>query len=78
MDWKKIFPLSLKAADNVTNFILVLLAYIIVPAIVAFVFGLLSFIPVLGIVLSIISWLFGIYCTVGFVLAILVFAKVIK
>lgn len=78
MDWKKIFPLSLKAAENVTTFILIIVAYLVAPSVLAFVFGLLSWIPVLGIILSLISWLFGIYCLVGLILAILVFAKVVK
>ncbi|MEG2053476.1 MAG: hypothetical protein RR052_00900 [Oscillospiraceae bacterium] len=77
MDLKKLFPLSFRAIDS-KNLLISVLIYIVVPAVIKFVFSLLTWIPILGMILNIISWIIGLYCVVGIVLAILAYAKVMK
>lgn len=75
---KKIFPISFKYADTVANLIIGILIYIVGGAIAGAVIGLLSGIPLIGFVFSLIGSLLGIYSTAGIVIEILVFAKVLK
>lgn len=74
---KRFFPLSFSVAD-VTALVVNIIIYIVVSVVVGFVCDLLNFIPVVGLLLSIVSWAVGLYCTVGVVLALLVFFKVVK
>lgn len=74
---KKLFPLSFNTKDLVA-FIIRIVIYLAAPSVVGFIVSLLSGIPVLGLILGIISWAFGIYCFVGLVLLILAYVKVIK
>ena len=73
---KKIFPISFKATEK-EAFIKALIIYIVADVICGII-GTLSQIPVIGIVLSLLSFIVGIYATAGVVLSILVFVKVIK
>ncbi len=68
---KKIFPYSFGAAD-VSALILKILVYIIASAVLGFVIGL---IPLIG---GLIASLIGLYSTVGIVLAVLDYLKVLK
>ncbi len=68
---KKIFPYSFGAAD-VKTLVIKIVVYLIVPGLVGFVLGL---IPLLG---GILAWLVGIYGTVGLVLTVLDYLKVLK
>ena len=63
------------SVKTVKDLVISLLIFLIAPAIVGFVAGLLSAIPVIGLVASIISWLFGILCFIGIILSILGFVK---
>ena len=82
---KKIFPLSFNAADT-KKFVINLLIYIFAPGILGFVIGfvggLLSVIPVVGAIVSLVVTILGYaisaYGWIGLILLILVFAKVIK
>lgn len=74
---KKYFPHAFKATD-VKAFIIALIIYAVIAFVGGLILGLLSAIPVLGFIFSIIGWLLEIYITVGVILAILVFVKVVK
>ncbi len=74
---KKYFPHAFTAKD-VKSFIIALIIYAVIAFIGGIVIGLLSALPIVGIVFGIIGWLLEIYITVGVVLSILVFVKVIK
>lgn len=70
---KKIFPFSFKATD-VVGLVISIVIYVIAPTIL----GLLGKIPLIGFIFGILAWASGIYCTIGIVLSILYFVKVIK
>jgi len=74
---KKLFPISFKSTEK-NPFIIALIVYIVVGFIAGLVIGLLSKIPIIGFVFGIVGAIFGLYTTVGLVLSILVFLKVIK
>lgn len=74
---KTFFPFSFKASE-LTAFIITLIVYILVDVICGFVIGLLAAIPLVGIIAGLVGALIGLYALVGIVLAILVFAKVLK
>ncbi|MGN1085358.1 MAG: hypothetical protein ACI4QX_10150 [Lachnospiraceae bacterium] len=63
------------SVKTVKDLIISLLIFIIVPAVLGVVTGLLSWIPVIGWVLGIITTLIGILCLVGIILSILGFLK---
>ena len=68
---KKLFPYSIGVAD-VKTLVIKILVYMVASAVIGFVLGL---IPLLG---GIAAWVVGTYCTVGWIVAILDFLKVIK
>lgn len=74
----KYFPLSARAKKDVVGLIVSILLYIVVSAVLGFVFSLLSAIPLVGWIIGIIGSLVGLYCFVGIVVSILVFLKVVK
>lgn len=63
------------SVKTVKDLVISLLIFLIAPAIVGFVAGLLSVIPIVGLIAALISWLFGILCFVGIILSILGFVK---
>ena len=75
---KKLFPLSFKYADTVTNLVIGILIYVVAGAVVGMILGWLSLIPILGLIFSLVSTLLGIYCLAGIVIEVLVFTKVLK
>ncbi len=60
---------------TVKDLVISLLIFLIAPVIVGFVAGLLSVIPVVGLIARIISWAFGVLCLIGLILSILGFVK---
>ncbi|MBQ8817206.1 MAG: hypothetical protein IJZ83_01385 [Clostridia bacterium] len=83
---KKIFPLSFKYTKDVPNLIIGIILQILAIAVMAVLIWLataiVGWIPVIGAIigwaLGIVSSLLGLYCLVGIIIQILVFAKVIK
>lgn len=72
MDLNKYFPLNDKVVkEQVNTLIVAIVIYLVASVVVSVIIGILSFIPVLGILLLLVSFLFGIYCLVGIVLAII-------
>lgn len=74
----KYFPISARAKKDVVGLIVSILLYIVVSAVLGFVFSLLSAIPLVGWIIGIIGSLVGLYCFIGIVVSILVFLKVVK
>lgn len=74
---KPFFPQAF-AADNTKSLGIAVLIYVAIAFVVSLVIGFLSWIPILGFVLSILGWLINLYCVAGIILAILVFLKVIQ
>ena len=74
---KKYFSKAFTAID-VKSAIVTVLIYAVAAFLGGIVFGLLGAIPVIGFVANILGWLFELYCTVGIILAILVFFKIVK
>lgn len=68
---KKLFPYSFGAAD-IKAMVIKIVVYLLASAVLGLVIGL---IPLVG---GIVSWLVGIYCTVGWILVVLDYLKVIK
>lgn len=75
---KKIFPVSFSFADTLVNLVVGILIYVLAPALLSVVLGLLAMIPLVGIVFSVINWLVGVYAFVGLVILVLVYLKLVK
>ena len=75
---EKLWPTPYKIKKgNLASFLIQLIIFLVVVAVVGWLFGLLSGIPIVGIVFSIFGSLIGIYSIVGTVLCILRFIGVI-
>lgn len=68
---KKIFPYSFGAQD-IASLVIKVIVYLIASALLGWIIGL---IPLIG---GVVAWVVGIYCTVGWILAILDYLKVLK
>lgn len=80
MDFLKRFwptPFKIKKGD-VASFLVQLIIFVVVCAVLGWLVGLLAGIPIIGIIFSIIGSLLGIYNIVGIVLCILVFVGTIR
>lgn len=75
---RKLFPLSFKYSDSIGSLIVGILIYLVGAAVVGAVIGLLPYIPVVGKLISLLSYLIGLYSTVGIVVEILAFLGVLK
>jgi uncharacterized Tic20 family protein len=72
----KYFPLNNKVEKgNVASLVIAIVIYLIAPSIAGIIVGLLSFIPLVGSILGLVSSLFGIYCLVGLIFAIIKYVK---
>ena len=74
---KKFFPHAFKAVD-VKSLVISIIIYLVIGIVGGLILGLLSAIPLIGWLFSIVGALLDLYTLVGIVLAVLVFAKVLK
>lgn len=76
---KKIWPgaFAVKKEDS-KKFVITLIAYIVIGALCGAIAGLLGFIPVLGWILGIVASIVDLYCFIGLILTILVYAQILK
>lgn len=74
---KKFFPFSFKEFD-VKSLVITLVGYVIAGFLIGLVLGLLGKIPLIGWIFRVIRWLLELYLTIGFILAILKFLKIVK
>lgn len=75
---KKLFPLSWKFTGSVANLIIGVLVYLVVDIVLGVAISLLSSIPVVGIIISLIGSLIGLYTVGGIVVMFLAHFKVLK
>lgn len=75
---KKYFPYAFAAKKDVAALVINILIHIVVGAVIGFVFSLLSFIPILGIIIGLAGTLIDIYITASLVLSILDYFKILK
>ncbi|MBR6786544.1 MAG: hypothetical protein IKM26_01305 [Clostridia bacterium] len=74
---KKIFPFSFKSKE-VKDLVINIVIYLVASIVGGWLLGLLGGIPLLGVIFDLIGSLFGLYCLVGIVLAVLDFLKILK
>ena len=74
---KKFFPHAFKAVE-LKPFVISLIVYVLIDIVCGIVIGILSKIPLVGIIFSLVGTIVGLYALVGIVLSILVFVKVLK
>ena len=75
---KRYFPYAFAAKKDVAALVINILIHIVVGAVIGFVFSLLSFIPILGIIIGLAGTLIDIYITASLVLSILDYFKILK
>lgn len=76
---KKFFPLSFRAKkEDVPSFVIALILYAVLLVVGGFVIGLLSHLPLLGILFALLGSLFDLYGLCGVALTILYFVGVLK
>ena len=73
----KFFPISARAKD-LKGLLVSILIYIVVGFLIGLGLKILSILPLIDILLSIIGWLVELYIAVGVVISILVFLKIVK
>ena len=74
---KTLFPLSFRLKD-VTALVIAIIIYVVADVIVGVIVGLLWWIPIVGLLLSAVASLIGLYTIIGIVLAVLDFFGVLK
>ncbi len=74
---RSIFFRSFKV-DSLASLIVTILVYILIGVVVGFIIKLLSAVPILSVVCWILGIIVELYVTIGVILAILVFLKVLK
>ena len=72
---RSFFPLSAKACD-IKSLLIVILIYIVASVASGIVLGLLSWVPLVGIVFDMASQLIGYYCLAGIVVAFMIYFKI--
>ena len=75
---RKLFPISFKYTASVGSLIIGILIYIVGGAIAGALIGLLAELPLIGWLFGLVGSLLGLYTTVGIVLEVLAFLKVLK
>ena len=76
---KKIWPTTFKVKEHdAASFILQLIAFVVVTAIIGVVIGILAAIPVIRIIVSAVGGLLGLYTLIGIVLCVVNFFGVLK
>lgn len=75
---KKIFPYSFKAKKDIGALIVNIIIYLVFDVVAGVIIGLLSGLPLIGWAFGLVGSLLGLYVTVGLILSILDYFKVIK
>ena len=75
---KKLFPYSFKAKKDIGALIVNVLIYLVFDIVAGAIIGLLSDIPLVGLVFGLVGALLGLYVTVGLILSILHYLKLVK
>ena len=76
---KKFWPTPFKIKEkDIASFIIQLVIFVVVCAVIGWLIGILSGIPIIGLIFSLLGALIEIYGLVGIVLCILVFLGIVK
>ena len=76
---KSLWPTPFKIKKgSLGSFLIQLIIFIVICAVVAWLFGVLGSIPIVGIIFKIVGSLMGAYSIVGIVLCVLCFLGVVK
>ncbi len=75
---KKLFPYSFKAKKDLGALIVNVLIYFVFDIVAGAIIGLLSGLPLIGWAFALVGSLLGLYVTVGLILSILHYLKVVK
>lgn len=76
---KKLWPMPFGIEEkNVSSFLVQLIIFVVICAVVGFLIGILAGIPILGIIFSILGGLVELYGLVGIILCVLKFLGVVK
>ena len=76
---KKLWPIPFKITEkDVTSFVVQLVIFILVCAVASVLIGILSLVPIVGILVGIVGRLVELYGLIGTILCSLVFLGVIK
>lgn len=75
---QKLWPTPFKIEKgNVTSFVVQLIIFIVLTAVIGVLISLLAAIPIVGIIFSIVGSLMGLYTLIGVVLCVLRFLEVV-
>ena len=74
----KYFPGTSEAMVDVIHLLVVIAVYLLANWLVGFVFGLVSWIPILGWLVAIVRVVIRVYLSVGVLVALLAFLKMVK
>lgn len=76
---KKFWPTPFKIKDkDVASFVIQLILFIVICAVVGFLIGILASLPIIGIIFSLIGGLVELYGFIGIILCILKFLGMVK
>lgn len=75
---KKLFPFSFKEKKTVGELVVNIIIHALVGLVAGILIGLLSRIPVVGILVALVGGLVDIYITAGIVFSVLNYCKVVK
>ena len=76
---KKFWPTPFKIKEkDLASFLIQLIIFIVIVAVVGFLIGILAALPIIGIIFSIVGSLIGVYNIVGIVLCGLKFLGIVK
>ena len=76
---KKVWPTPFKITEkDVVSFVIQLIIFIVVCAVVGFLIGILAALPLIGIIFSILGGLVELYGFIGIILCILKFLGMVK
>lgn len=76
---KKLWPMPFGIEEkNVSSFLVQLVIFVVICAVVGFLIGILAGIPILGVIFSILGGLVELYGLVGIILCVLKFLGLVK
>ena len=76
---KKVWPTPFKIKDkDVVSFLIQLIIFIVICAVVGFLIGILAKLPIIGIIFSLVGGVVELYGLIGIVLCVLKFLGLVK
>ena len=75
---KKYFPLAFKPKKDIAALVINIIIHLVVDAVAGVLIGILANIPLIGVIISAVGGLVGLYFTISLVLSILDYFKVLK